>query len=58
MKELERLITNNEAYYLLEEAREIEKNIEAKSYTMWEEEIMKKKKKEILKKIEEIMKGE
>lgn len=58
MKKLERLITSDEAYYLLEEAREIEKNIEAKSYTIYEEEIMKKKKKEILKRIEEIMKGE
>lgn len=58
MKELERLITNDEAYYLLEEAREIEKTIEAKGYTIYEEEIMKKKKKEILKRIKEIMKGE
>lgn len=30
MKELERLITNNEAYYLLEEAREIEKILRQK----------------------------
>ena len=58
MKKLERLITNDEAYYLLEEAREIEKTIEARGYTIYEEEIKKKKKKEILKRIKEIMKGE
>ena len=58
MKELERLIRSNEAYYLLDQARELEKNIQSKGYSIYEEEMMKKKKEIILKRIKEIMKGE
>ena len=58
MKELERLIQSDEACYLLQEARELEKIIQGKCGTRYEEEMDIKKKKALLKRIKEIMKGE
>lgn len=58
MKSLERLIMNDEAQILMEKIRNINLTIEAKSYTIEEEEYHKKQVKNYLKRLNEIMKEE
>lgn len=58
MKELLRLVKDNEAMNLLQEVKNLEESFEAKSFSLEEEEYYKEKQKEMLKRIKEIMKGE
>lgn len=56
MKDLLNLVKSDEAMYLLEEVRGLERTFEAKSFSIEEEEYHKKRQKEMLKRIKEIMK--
>lgn len=57
MKEVERLIKDEETINLLNQLAELNKCIEAKCYTTQEEKIKQKELKEGLKRVKEIMKG-
>lgn len=57
MKELKKLIESEEAIYLLNELAELNKCIEAKCYTIEEQEIKKRELKVGLNKIKKIIKG-
>lgn len=56
LKDLMRIATNDEALYLLKEINEIDKCINAKSFTMYEETIKMKQVFEMLRRIKEIIK--
>lgn len=56
MKELKRLIESEEAMSILNELAELNKCINAKCYTVYEEETKRKELNENLKRVKEIMK--
>ena len=57
MKELKRIIESEEAMQILNELAELNKSINAKCYTIYEEQIKQKELKEKMKIVKEIMKG-
>lgn len=57
MKELKRIIESEEAMQILNELAELNKSINAKCYTICEEQIKQKELKEKMKIVKEIMKG-